>query len=134
MTILGAANEFMMNFFHKNKTKIFFTVLISFILFFSVVSLSLAVDLPNPLGTGDANKDPRIFIGRLIKGILGLSGSIALLMFVYGGLVYLTAQGESERIQRAKNTLIWATLGLAIIFGSYAFLSYVFKMFVTSGI
>ena len=75
-----------------------------------------------PIGTDD----PRIFIGRLIKGILGLSGSVALLMFVYGGVVYLTAQGESERIQRAKNTLIWATMGLAVIFGKLR----VFELFV----
>ena len=118
----------MINFINKNKTKIFFTILASFILFFNAVSLSFAVmKLPNPLGGGDGADDPRIFIGRLIKGILGLSGSVALLMFVYGGVVYLTAQGESERIQRAKNTLIWATMGLAVIFGSYAFLNYLFK-------
>lgn len=115
----------MIIFFHKNKTKIFFTILASFIIFFSIVGLSLAVEkLPNPL---DPIDDPRIFIGRLIKGILGLSGSVALLMFIYGGVVYLTAQGENERIQRAKNTLTWATVGLAVIFGSYAFLNYLFK-------
>src|SRR3990170_2855306 len=102
---------------------IIFTTLASLILFFNAVNLAVATELPNPLGTDD----PRVFIGRLIKGILGLSGSIALLMFVYGGVVYLTAQGENERIQRAKNTLIWATMGLAVIFGSYAFLTYLFK-------
>jgi len=104
---------------------IIFTALTVFLLFFNAVNLSFAVDLKNPLG--DNMNDPRIFIGRLIKGILGLSGSIALLMFVYGGVVYLTAQGENERIQRAKNTLTWATVGLAVIFGSYAFLTYLFK-------
>ena len=102
---------------------IIFTTLASLILFFNAVNLAVATELQNPLGTDD----PRVFIGRLIKGILGLSGSIALLMFVYGGVVYLTAQGESERIQRAKNTLIWATMGLAVIVGSYAFLNYLFK-------
>ena len=104
---------------------IIFTALTVFLSFFNAVNLSFAVDLKNPLG--DNMNDPRIFIGRLIKGILGLSGSIALLMFVYGGVVYLTAQGENERIQRAKNTLTWATVGLAVIFGSYAFLTYLFK-------
>ncbi len=101
---------------------IFFTVFIGVILFFNAVNLALAAELSNPLTTGD----PRVFIGQLIKGILGLSGSIALLMFVYGGVVYLTAQGENERIQRAKSTLTWATVGLVIIFGSYAFLNYLF--------
>src|SRR3972149_2213365 len=113
----------MTNFFHKNKAKIIFTILASLILFFNAVNLALADELPNPLKTND----PRVFIGQIIKGILGLSGSIALLMFVYGGVVYLTAQGENERIQRAKNTLTWATVGLAVIFGSYAFLTYLFK-------
>ena len=95
-------------------------ILIIFV--FILTNNAFAATLENPIGTDD----PRIFIGRLIKGILGLSGSVALLMFVYGGVVYLTAQGESERIQRAKNTLIWATMGLAVIFGSYAFLNYLF--------
>ncbi|TAN57049.1 hypothetical protein EPN15_05610 [Patescibacteria group bacterium] len=103
---------------------IFFIVFIGVILFFSAVNFAFAAELKNPLG--DDMNDPRIFIGRLIKGILGLSGSIALLMFIYGGVVYLTAQGENERIQRAKSTLTWATVGLAVIFGSYAFLNYLF--------
>ena len=112
----------MINFFYKNKAKIIFTMLASLILFLNAFNLALAADLPNPLKTND----PRVFIGQLIKGILGLSGSIALLIFIYGGVVYLTAQGENERIQRAKNTLTWATVGLAVIFGSYAFLNYLF--------
>ena len=115
----------MINHFYKNKAKIIFTILASLILFFNAVNLALAAELKNPLG--DGNDDPRVFIGRLIKGILGLSGSVALLMFVYGGVVYLTAQGENERIQRAKTPLPWATVGLAVIFGSYAFLTYLFK-------
>jgi len=89
---------------------------------FILTNKALAATLENPVGIDD----PRVFIGRLIKGILGLSGSIALLIFIYGGVVYLTAQGENERIQRAKNTLTWATVGLVVIFGSYAFLTYLF--------
>lgn len=96
---------------------------VSILFVFILTNNAFAATLDNPLGTDD----PRVFIGRLIKGILGLSGSVALLMFVYGGVVYLTAQGENERIQRAKSTLTWATVGLAVIFGSYAFLNYLFK-------
>lgn len=121
----------MINFFYTNKSKIYSIILISVsLIFFNAVYTVLAECpagatncLPNPLPTDD----PRLFIGRLIKGILGLSGSVALLMFVYGGTVYLTAQGENEKIQRAKNTIVWATVGLVVIFGSYAFLNYLFK-------
>lgn len=113
--------------YKKNTVRL---VIILAFLFFNAANIVFAACtagatncLDNPIGVDD----PRIFIGRLIKGILGLSGSVALLMFVYGGVVYLTAQGENERIQRAKSTLTWATVGLVVIFGSYAFLSYLFK-------
>lgn len=112
-----------------NKSKKIFTLFFLSFVLFAAGSVS-AMDLPNPLSTND----PRIFIGQIIKGIMGISGSVALLFFVYGGFVYLTAQGERDRIERAKNTLTWATIGLVVIFGSYAFLSYVFKMFVNSGV
>ena len=105
----------------KSKYRLFFSI-ISMLFVFILTNKALAATLENPVGIDD----PRVFIGRLIKGILGLSGSIALLIFIYGGVVYLTAQGENERIQRAKNTLTWATVGLVVIFGSYAFLTYLF--------
>ncbi|HLD00005.1 MAG TPA: hypothetical protein VJC11_03530 [Patescibacteria group bacterium] len=90
--------------------------------FMAVAHSAFAISLENPIGTDD----PRVFIGRMIRGILGLSGAVALLFFIYGGFLYLVAQGEQERIQRGKQTIVWATLGLVVIFGSYAFLNYLF--------
>lgn len=52
--------------------------------------------------------------------ILGISGSVALLMFVYGGFNWVFAQGRSEYIQTGKDTMKHAVIGLAIIFGAYA--------------
>ena len=61
-------------------------------------------------------------IGRMISALLGLLGSISLVMFVYGGLTWMMAAGNEERIKKAKNTLVYATLGLIIAFGSYTLL------------
>lgn len=108
----------------SKKHGLLFFIVILFV-FFLTNNVFADTRLTNPLSTDD----PRILIGRIIKAILGLSGAVALLMFVYGGFVYLTAQGERDRIERGKSTLIWATLGLAVIFGSYAFLTYLFRIF-----
>lgn len=81
-----------------------------------------APTLPNPLG---GTTDIRTIIGRVINAALGISGSIALLMFVWGGLQWLTSGGSPERIQKGKNTIVWAVLGLVLIFGSYAILNFV---------
>ncbi len=51
--------------------------------------------------------------------ILGIVGSLALLLFVIGGLYLLVAQGESSKIQKGKNFIIGAVVGLVIVFGAY---------------
>ncbi|TAL19461.1 hypothetical protein EPN90_03405 [Patescibacteria group bacterium] len=78
------------------------------------------IQLKNPLGTTSVPE----LIGRVVAALLGLSGSLALLMFVYGGFVWITSGGIPDRIAQGKNTMVWAALGLALIFGAYAILTY----------
>ncbi len=77
---------------------------------------------PNPI---QAKSFPEVF-GLIIKGILGITGSLALVMFIYGGLTWMTAAGNGERVQKGKDILIWATVGMAVIFGSYALIRFIF--------
>ncbi len=51
--------------------------------------------------------------------ILGLTGSLALLFFVYGGFLFLTSGGKSDQITKGKTILTQATIGIIIIFGAY---------------
>ena len=81
------------------------------------------VPLNNPLGTSDFN----VLVGRIIFAILGVVGSLALVMFIYGGLVWMLAAGNAEAVTKGKNILIWATVGLVIIFTAYALIKFVFK-------
>ncbi len=81
-------------------------------------------ELPNPLGTTDV---PTL-IGRIIKGALGVVGSLALLMFIYGGLTWMTSGGNEEKIKKGKGILIWAIFGIVIIFTSYSILNMVFTI------
>lgn len=79
--------------------------------------------LPNPLGT--ANTDINTLIGTIINAILGIVGSLALAMFIYGGFTWMTAAGASEKVQKGKDIVIWATIGLIVIFSSYALVYFV---------
>lgn len=72
-------------------------------------------------------------IGQIIKGFMGIVGSLALLSFVYGGFLMLVSQGDAAKVKKGKDTMIWATGGLVVIFGSYIFLSYVITKLVESG-
>ena len=74
-------------------------------------------------------KDIRLLIGGLIAKALGVVGSIALLMFVYGGILWMTAAGSSEKTEKGRQILVWSALGVIVIFSSYALLDIVFEVF-----
>jgi hypothetical protein len=85
--------------------------------------------LKNPLGkTTDANQ----LIGTLIKAALGVVGSLTLLMIVLGGFRWLTAAGNAEQIESGTKTIVWAVIGLFLVFASYLLLS-TFTTFLTTG-
>ncbi|MFH1632163.1 MAG: hypothetical protein ABIA47_04085 [bacterium] len=63
--------------------------------------------------------------------ILGISGSVALMIFIYGGFMWVTSQGNSERITSGKNAIIGAVVGLVIIFGSYAAITFALSVLKT---
>lgn len=85
------------------------------------------VYLINPLG----ETDPRMLAGRLISGLLSVIGTITLLMFVYAGVLWITAQGEPKKVQRGKDIMVWATLGLGVIAGAYVLVNALVKAFTT---
>ncbi len=80
---------------------------------------------PNPLGEG--MKSIPMLIGRVISAILGIVGSIALIMFVYGGLTWMTAMGNQERVKKGGDILMWAAIGLLVIFSAYAMVKFVIE-------
>ncbi|HTK05178.1 MAG TPA: pilin [Candidatus Eisenbacteria bacterium] len=63
-----------------------------------------------------------LIIGRVISVILGLLGSISLVMFVYGGITWMTAAGNDEKIKKAKNTIVYAVFGLIVAFSAFGIL------------
>ena len=79
--------------------------------------------LSNPLRTTNIAE----VIGRVIKAFLLIVGSLALLMFVYGGLTWMTATGNDQRVTKGRDILIWATLGLVVIFSAYLLIRFVME-------
>ena len=90
---------------------------------FSFNSAMATVKLNNPL---KAESVPNL-IGTIISAILGIVGSLALIMFIYGGIVWMTAAGNEQSVTKGKNILTWATLGLVVIFFSYAIVTFVIQ-------
>lgn len=67
----------------------------------------------------------QVLIGRVIKAVLAIVGSIAFIMFIYGGMFMLTSHGNPDMVKKGKDVLIWSVIGLLVIFGSYIFVNYI---------
>lgn len=85
------------------------------------------VSLENPLGSTLQDTDIRYILGRVIQKALGVLGSITLVVFIYGGFLWLTSAGNQERVKKGGQTMLWAAVGIFIIFASYAILSMLIK-------
>ena len=59
------------------------------------------------------------FIKSIIKVAAGFAGLVATGFFVVGGFGYITSSGNPEKLDKSKHTLIWASLGLAIVIAAF---------------
>jgi hypothetical protein len=63
-------------------------------------------------------------LGNVIKVFLGTVGAIALMVFVYAGLMYLLSGGDPAMVTKAKDTMKYGAIGLIIIISAYAITSF----------
>ncbi len=59
------------------------------------------------------------------RWVLGTVGSLALIMFIYGGFTFLISAGSSDKVGEAKKILTAAVIGLIITFSSYLIIAFV---------
>lgn len=64
----------------------------------------------------------------MIRLLIGVSGSIALVMFIWGGFTWITAAGNADRVKKGRQIFTWSVIGLILIFGSYAILNAIFQI------
>lgn len=91
-----------------------------------------AIELSNPIQLKDASgkavkATPQAIVGNIIKSVLGILGGAVLLVFVYGGFLWLTSAGKEDQIKQGTKTMQWAAIGLFLVFASYGILTTVLK-------
>lgn len=63
----------------------------------------------------------------VINGGLSVIAIIFLVLCLYAGIRWMTARGQEEEITKARETLIAATIGLAVVAGAYAITNFAFS-------
>lgn len=66
---------------------------------------------------------------NIINTIIFVIGAVAVVMIVIGGFRYVVSGGDSSQITGAKNTILYAIVGLVIALLSYAIVNFVINRF-----
>jgi hypothetical protein len=71
---------------------------------------------------GDPNCDPgnpdktiQDTIRNIVNVISILAGAVAVVMIIIGGFRYITSGGNAETVRNARNTILYAVIGLVVI-------------------
>ncbi len=64
-------------------------------------------------------------IAAVIKAVLALVGTIFLVLTIYAGILWMTAQGEEDKVTKAKDIIKASVIGLIVIMSAYAITAFV---------
>lgn len=68
-------------------------------------------------------------LGGVLKDVINvmlyMAGAIAVIMIVVGGIRYITSDGDPGAAGKAKNTIIYAIVGIVVASMSYAIVNFV---------
>lgn len=73
--------------------------------------------------------EPELMIGKIIQTILSFVGVIFLALMIFGGITWLTAQGDSQKVTKAKGIIEESIVGIIIIIIAYAVSSFLIGRF-----
>ena len=73
-------------------------------------------------GTGD---EVEPFIKSAVNTLLYIIGALAVVMLIIGGIRYTISGGNSQQITAAKNTILYAVIGLVLAAFAYAIVNFV---------
>lgn len=79
-------------------------------------------------GAGEQTLGQRI--QTIINILLFILGAIAVVMIVIGGVRYTTSNGDSGNIKTAKDTILYAVIGLIVAIMAYAIVNFVLQSFI----
>jgi hypothetical protein len=76
---------------------------------------------------GDSNGNIDTILRKVIQIFSVIVGFVAVIMIIVGGIKYITSGGDSGNISGAKNTIIYAVIGLIIVALAQVLVHYVLK-------
>lgn len=69
----------------------------------------------NCVSDGDGCVKPDEMVSSFITWVVSIAGTVSAVFLVYGAILYITSSGDPTKIKRAKDTILYSLIGLAIV-------------------
>lgn len=56
-------------------------------------------------------------------------GVVAVIMLIYGGIMYITSMGNEQNMEKAKNTVMWAIIAIVVVSLAGLFVGFILNIF-----
>jgi hypothetical protein len=66
-------------------------------------------------------------IGTVISATLGLLGVIFLGLIIYGGILWMTSEGEEAKVEKGRKIITDSIIGLIVVMAAYAISFFIFS-------
>lgn len=76
-------------------------------------------------GMKDGVGDPNSLVKNIVNVVLWVVGILSVIMLIWGGIRYITSAGDSNKVTSAKNTIMYAVIGLVISILAFAITNFV---------
>lgn len=90
----------------------------------------LAVGFNNIKGSGAQVDIPTGFtLVGLLNLVYTVAGMVAVIVIVIGGILYATSDGDSSKLQRAKNSIVYSVVGLIFVIMAASITNFILGQF-----
>jgi hypothetical protein len=96
---------------------------------------ALALDASGGASAARPNSTPGSLFGdggifqTISQVLIFLTGAIAVIVVIFGGLRYVTSTGDAARVKQAKDTILYGIVGVVVAILAYAMVAFVTSSF-----
>jgi len=73
-------------------------------------------------------------VRKVINTLLYVLGAVAVLIIIVGGILYVVSGGDAANVKKAKDTIMYAVVGLVVALMAYAIVNFVITLLPASSV
>lgn len=88
-------------------------------------TIQSGADCSQPTGTSGSLFGSGSIFTKVVNILLFVIGAVAVIMLIFGGIRYTISGGNEKQVEAAKNTILYAIIGIVVAFLAYAVVNWV---------